>query len=89
MLRGSRGFLRARIFPLLAIGQAHRRAQLVLRDVLEAGEMFARFGCVAGLLVGTRQSEFGGRVQPVQLERMLERIDGWGKLLLLQVDRAQ
>ena len=61
-----------RIFSLVAVGQPDRRAQLVLRDVLEARQVFAGLGRVARLLIGARDAEFGGRVQRIQLERVLE-----------------
>ena len=59
---------------LVAVGQSDGRAQFVLRDVLEAHQMFAGTGRVARLLISPRNAE-AGRVQRIQLKRMLEGVD--------------
>ena len=80
-------FLHQRILPLISVCQADGRAQFVLRDVLEAHQMLAGLGRVARLLVGARQAEFGGSVQRIQLERVLESINRLR--ILLQLRRLQ
>ena len=78
---GSGGDSSAREYlSLLAIGQAHRRAELVLRDVLEFLQVLAGVRRVAGLLVGARQSELCRSVQRIDLECVLEGVDGLRKL---------
>ena len=51
----------ARVLSLLAVSQADRRAEFVLRDVLEFLQVFAGVVGVAGLLVGAGQSELAPR----------------------------
>src|SRR5581483_1898432 len=75
--------LRQRILSLLAIGQAHRRAKLVLGDVLEARQVLAGVRAVAGLLVSARESELRRGVQRIQLEGVLEGVNRLRKLLEL------
>ena len=83
--RGSLRLLGQRIFALLAIGQAHGRAEFVLRDVLEARQVLASVRAVAGLLIGARQSELRRGVQRIQLERMVECVNRLRKLLELRI----
>ncbi len=72
-----------------SVGQAHRRAEFVLRDVLEARQVLAGVGDVAGLLVGARESELRRGVQRIQLERVLEGVDRLRKLPELGINCAQ
>ena len=44
---------------------------------------------VGRLLIGARESELSGSVQRVELQGVLEGVDGLGKLFRLHVDRAQ
>ena len=60
-----------------------------MRDVLEAHQVFAGMGRVARLLVGPRNAEFRRSVQRIQLERMLEGVDGLRILLELRRRSAQ
>ena len=89
LFRENRRFFCPRILALLAISQTHRRADFILRDVLEALEVLAGVLGVAGLLVGARKPEFRRRVQRVQLECMLESFNGLRILLGLGVNAAQ
>ena len=49
----------ARVLSLLSVGQAHGRADFVLRDVLEFLQVLASVVDVGGLLIGARESELG------------------------------
>ena len=79
----------ARVLALLAVGQAHGRADFVLRDVLEFLQVLAGVVDVGRLLVGARQSELGGGVQRVELQGVLKGLDGLRKLLGLHIRCAQ
>src|SRR5205085_12547816 len=81
LFRENRRFFCPRILALLAISQTHRRADFILRDVMETLEVLAGMLGVAGLLVGARKPEFRRRVQRVQLECMLESFNGLRILL--------
>ena len=88
-LRRSHRLFHQRISSLVSVGQSDGRAQLVLRDVLEARQVFAGMGRVAGLLVGARNAEFGRSMQRIQFERMLEGVNRLRILLELRRRGAQ
>ena len=60
-----------------------------MRDVLKANQMLAGLSRVTRLLIGARDSELGRGMQRIQLERVLESVDGLGKLLVLRVRSAE
>ena len=80
----SHRFFHQRIFSLVSVSQADGRAQLALRDVLEAHQVFAGLRRVAGLLVGARDAELSRSMQRIQFERMLEGVDRLRILLELR-----
>ena len=84
-----RRFHCTRILTLLAVSQAHGCTEFVLRDVLEFLQMLAGVFDVTRLLVGSRQSEFGRRVQWIDFQRVFESFNGLWKLLGLHVRGAQ
>ncbi len=66
-----RGLFGERIFSLFAINQADGRAEFILRQVLEAGQVRFGFVGLAGTLVGLREAEFRRDVKGIGGESAL------------------
>ena len=84
-----RGLFGERIFSLFAIYQADGRAEFILRQVLEAGQVRFGFVWLAGTLVGLREAEFRGDVKGIRGERSLIFGNCFFVLMKLRIEQAQ
>ena len=85
-LRCTSDLLSPGVLALLAVDQTHGRAQVLLRQVLEARQVLSSLRRVSQALIGARQPELGGDVKGVQRQGGLE--GGDGRLIPLKL-RAQ
>src|SRR5579862_6265610 len=81
--------LRERIFSLFAVDEAHGLAEFFGGEVLEAVEMLDGARVVAFAAIGLRESEFGGDLKRIELQRIFEGCDGFVVLLLLRIHEAE
>ena len=78
-----------RIFSLLAVDEAHGLAEFFGSEVLEALEVLDGASVVILAAEGLREAEFGGDLERIQFQRVLESGDGFVVVLLLGINAGR